>query len=300
MDSRTHQHHLPRAGSAIFIIHHSSFIISPTLARVAPMTDPVVVVDQVHKSFAGHRVLNGVSMSVAKGETVAILGKSGTGKSVLLKTIIALLDPDRGSVQVFGKDLHTLDEHSRLKARAGIGYVFQGAALFDSLTVLENVGFTLLQQRKPEDEIRREVLKCLEMVGLADAIDKVPSELSGGMQKRVGLARAIIGEPKLILYDEPTTGLDPLTTDVINRIILRLRRKLSVTSIVVTHDIKSAFTIADRIIMLDQGVIVAEGTPDEIHASSNLWVRNFISGHSPEIDTSGSRPRIMAIRPAQE
>jgi phospholipid/cholesterol/gamma-HCH transport system ATP-binding protein len=263
------------------------------------MSDPVVVVHQVHKAFAGHRVLNGVSLSVSHGETVAILGKSGTGKSVLLKTIIALLDPDRGNVQVFGKDLHALDEHSRLKARAGIGYVFQGAALFDSLTVLENVGFTLLQQRRPEDEIRAEVIKRLEMVGLADAIDKVPSELSGGMQKRVGLARAIIGEPKLILYDEPTTGLDPLTTDVINRIILRLRRKLGVTSIVVTHDIKSAFTIADRIIMLDQGVIVAEGTPDDIKASDNLWVRNFIAGHSPDLDTSGSRPRMLAITPGE-
>jgi phospholipid/cholesterol/gamma-HCH transport system ATP-binding protein len=264
------------------------------------MTDPVVVVDQVHKAFSGHRVLSGVSLTVTKGETVAILGRSGTGKSVLLKTIIALLDPDRGSVQVFGKNLHSLDEHGRLKARAGIGYVFQGAALFDSLTVLENVGFTMYQQRRPEEEIRTEVMKRLEMVGLADAIDKVPSELSGGMQKRVGLARAIIGEPKLILYDEPTTGLDPLTTDVINRIILRLRRKLGVTSIVVTHDIKSAFTIADRIVMLEQGVIVAEGTPDDIQASGNLWVRNFITGHSPEIDTSGSRPRIPAIRPAED
>lgn len=259
------------------------------------MTDPIVVVDQVHKAFSGHRVLNGVSLTVTKGETVAILGRSGTGKSVLLKTIIALLDPDRGSVRVFGHDLHSLDEYARLKARAGIGYVFQGAALFDSLTVLENVGFTMYQQRRPEDEIRSEVVKRLEMVGLGDAIDKVPSELSGGMQKRVGLARAIIGEPKLILYDEPTTGLDPLTTDVINRIILRLRRKLGVTSIVVTHDIKSAFTIADRIIMLEQGVIVAEGTPDDIQASSNLWVRNFISGHSPDLDTSGSRPRVPAI-----
>jgi phospholipid/cholesterol/gamma-HCH transport system ATP-binding protein len=260
------------------------------------MTTPVVIVDQVHKAFSGHRVLNGVSLTVSHGETVAILGKSGTGKSVLLKTIIALLDPDRGSVSVFGKNLHALDEHGRRKARAGIGYVFQGAALFDSLTVMENVGFTLLQQRKPEDEVRTEVAKRLEMVGLADAIDKVPSELSGGMQKRVGLARAIIGEPKLILYDEPTTGLDPLTTDVINRIILRLRRKLGVTSIVVTHDIKSAFTIADRIIMLDQGLIVAEGTPDEIQVSDNRWVQNFISGRSgPELDVSGSRPRIPAV-----
>jgi phospholipid/cholesterol/gamma-HCH transport system ATP-binding protein len=264
------------------------------------MSDPVIIVDQVHKAFSGYRVLNGVSLTVNAGETVAILGRSGTGKSVLLKTIIALLDPDRGSARVFGKDLHALDEHARLKARAGIGYVFQGAALFDSLTVMENVGFTLYQRRRPEEEIRSEVIKCLEMVGLGDAIDKIPSELSGGMQKRVGLARAIIGEPKLILYDEPTTGLDPLTTDVINRIILRLRRKLGVTSLVVTHDIRSAFTIADRIIMLEQGVIVAEGTPDEIQASDNAWVQSFIHGHSGEIDISGSRQKIVDIKNDEE
>jgi phospholipid/cholesterol/gamma-HCH transport system ATP-binding protein len=262
------------------------------------VSEPVIVVEQVHKAFGGHRVLNGVSLTVNEGETVAILGRSGTGKSVLLKTIIALLDPDRGKVSVFGKDLHALDERARLAARAGIGYVFQGAALFDSLTVQENVGFRLYQQRLPEDQIRTEVLKRLEMVGLGDALDKVPSELSGGMQKRVGLARAIIGEPRLILYDEPTTGLDPLTTDVINRIILRLRRKLHVTSVVVTHDIRSAFMIADRIIMLDQGVIVAQGTPDDIQASTNTWVHNFINGLSGgDPDTSGSRPRMIAIAP---
>jgi phospholipid/cholesterol/gamma-HCH transport system ATP-binding protein len=257
--------------------------------------NPPVVVNNVYKAFSGLRVLNGISLSVSAGETLVILGRSGTGKSVLLKTIIALLDPDKGNVSVFGQDLHQLNERARLSARAGIGYVFQGAALFDSLTVMENVGFTLYQLRRPLDEIRKEVMTRLEMVGLADCIDKVPSELSGGMQKRVGLARAIIGEPKLILYDEPTTGLDPLTTDVINRIILRLRRKLGVTSIVVTHDIKSAYTIADRIIMIEQGVIVAEGTPDQIQNSDNVWVQNFIMGRSTDLDTSGSRPRIPAI-----
>jgi phospholipid/cholesterol/gamma-HCH transport system ATP-binding protein len=259
------------------------------------VNEPVVVVNNVHKAFSGLRVLNGISLSVSPGETLVILGRSGTGKSVLLKTIIALLDPDKGHVTVFGKDLHRLSERERLAARAGIGYVFQGAALFDSLTVLENVGFAMYQQRRPMNEIREEVLKRLTMVGLEDAIDKVPSELSGGMQKRVGLARAIIGEPKLILYDEPTTGLDPLTTDVINRIILRLRRKLGVTSVVVTHDIKSAYTIADRIIMLDQGLIVAEGTPDDIQNSNNVWVQNFITGRSTDLDISGSRPKISAI-----
>ncbi|MBA3939183.1 MAG: ABC transporter ATP-binding protein [Planctomycetes bacterium] len=264
------------------------------------MKDPVIVVDQVEKRFGEQRVLNGVSLTVAAGETVAVLGRSGTGKSVLLKTIIALMDPDRGAVRVFGQDLHALGEHARLKARAGIGYVFQGAALFDSLNVLENVGFPLYQLRLPEDEIRRQVLDRLEMVGLGDAIDKVPSELSGGMQKRVGLARAIIGEPRLILYDEPTTGLDPLTTDVINQIILRLRRKLGVTSVVVTHDIRSAFTIADRIIMLDQGRIVIQGTPEQIERSDNRWVQQFVHGRTLDVDSSGSsRQRIVVPGPVR-
>jgi phospholipid/cholesterol/gamma-HCH transport system ATP-binding protein len=258
------------------------------------VSEPAIVVDRVVKSFGENRVLDGVSMTVMPGETLAILGRSGTGKSVLLKTIIALLDPDQGEVRVFGTNLHALSEHARLNARQGIGYVFQGAALFDSLTVLENVGFPLFQRRVPLEEIRRQVLDRLTMVGLEEAIDKVPSELSGGMQKRVGLARAIVGEPRLILYDEPTTGLDPLTTDVINRIILRLRRKLGVTSVVVTHDMRTAFTVADRIIMLDQGRIVAEGSPDQIGKSDNTWVQQFITGHISDADPSVARSAISA------
>ena len=239
-----------------------------------------IVVEGVVKRFAERAVLNGVGFSVRSGETVAVLGRSGTGKSVLLKTIIALLDPDAGSVRVLGRDLHALDERGRLAARHDLGYVFQGAALFDSLSVQENVGFALYQARVPEAEIRARVHERLSMVGLEHAIDQYPSELSGGMQKRVGLARAIINLPKVVLYDEPTTGLDPVTTDVINQIILRLRAKLGVTSLVVTHDIRSAFTIADRIIMLDQGRIVAIGTPDEIQKSDNAWVQNFIIGRA--------------------
>jgi phospholipid/cholesterol/gamma-HCH transport system ATP-binding protein len=213
---------------------------------------------------------------------------------VLLKSIIALLDPDAGHVTVFGQNLHRLDERARLAARRGIGYVFQGAALFDSLDVCHNVGFALYQQRQPEAEIRARVQECLDMVGLGHAIDHMPSELSGGMQKRVGLARAIIDRPRLILYDEPTTGLDPLTTDVIDQIVLRLRRKLGVTSIVVTHDIRSAFTVADRIIMLDQGRIVAEGTPDQIAASANPWVRQFIGGYARAVSPSAAE---VVVRP---
>ena len=239
-----------------------------------------IVVEGVVKRFAERAVLNGVGFSVRSGETVAVLGRSGTGKSVLLKTIIALLDPDAGSVRVLGRDLHALDERGRLAARHDLGYVFQGAALFDSLSVLENVGFALYQARVPEPEIRARVHERLAMVGLEHAIEQYPSELSGGMQKRVGLARAIINLPRVVLYDEPTTGLDPVTTDVINQIILRLRAKLGVTSLVVTHDIRSAFTIADRIIMLDQGRIVAIGTPEEIQKSDNVWVQNFIIGRA--------------------
>ncbi len=257
------------------------------------MSEPAIVVRDLAKRFDEHVVLDGISFEVAKGETLAVLGRSGTGKSVLLKTIIALMDPDRGQVTVMGRDLHALDEPGRLAARRTMGYVFQGAALFDSLTVMENVGFPLLQKRRPEAEIRTLVAERLEMVGLADAIDKLPSELSGGMQKRAGLARAIIEEPEIILYDEPTTGLDPLTTDVINQIILRLRQRRQVTSVVVTHDIRSAFTIADRIIMLDHGRIVAAGTPAEIQASDNAWVQRFIGRAPGDGHQSGGRARIV-------
>jgi phospholipid/cholesterol/gamma-HCH transport system ATP-binding protein len=257
---------------------------------------PAIVVDGLVKSFDGHVVLDGVSFTIARGETVSILGRSGTGKSVLLKTIIALLDPDSGSVRVLGKDLHQLHEAARLEARRELGYVFQGAALFDSLSVLENVGFSLYQRRLPEEEIRRTVLDRLHAVGLSDAVDKYPSELSGGMQKRVGVARAIIGAPAIILYDEPTTGLDPLTTDVINRIILKLRTRSGVTSLVVTHDIRSAMAISDRLIMLDQGRIVAMGTPAEIQASDNAWVQSFIGVRPVDSGGLSSRGRLTSRR----
>ncbi len=261
------------------------------------MPDPAIIVENLVKRFDTLTVLGGVSFRVEVGETVSVLGRSGTGKSVLLKTIIALLDPDEGSVQVLGENLHKLDEAHRLEARKNIGYVFQGAALFDSLNVLENVGFALYQKRVPEAEIRRTVLDRLQSVGLEDAIDKFPSELSGGMQKRVGLARAIIEQPRIILYDEPTTGLDPLTTDVINKIILRLRAKSQVTSVVVTHDIRSALAISDRLIMLDQGRIVAMGTPSEIQASDNGWVQRFLGIRQTEAAALSSRPRIQMRKP---
>lgn len=255
------------------------------------MTHAIEVRD-LAKSFGAQRVLAGVSFTVARGESVAVLGRSGTGKSVLLKTIIGLMDPDAGTALVEGRSFNVLSERERLKARTGITYAFQGAALFDSLSVADNVGFPLLQARRPADEVRRRVEEALATVDLADAIDKVPSELSGGMQKRVGLARAIITKPAIILYDEPTTGLDPLTTDVINRIILRLQRERGVTAMIVTHDMDSAFTVADRIIMLEEGRIAASGTPDEIRNHSSPWVQRFITGQS----AGGSSARLPVVR----
>lgn len=236
----------------------------------------MIVVDRLHKAFGTQVVLNGVSLTVHQGETLCILGRSGTGKSVLLKTIIALLDPDAGMVTVLGRNLHALPERERLAARKDLGYVFQGAALFDSLTVCENVGFSLYQQGRPADEIRHRVEESLAAVGLSHAIDKLPSELSGGMQKRAGLARAIISRPRVVLYDEPTTGLDPLTTDTINDIILSLQRSHGITSIVVTHDVRSALTIGSRLILLETGSIAAQGTPDEMRANPDPLVRRFL------------------------
>lgn len=241
----------------------------------------VIEVRAISKRFGRTAVLNEISYSVYRGETLVILGRSGSGKSVTLKTMIGLLEPDAGRVDILGQNIHQLNENQRLAFRKKIGYVFQGAALFDSLTVLENVGFSLYEEGELNDiEIRKQVEDRLRMVGLAHTIDAYPGELSGGMQKRIGLARALIKLPELIFYDEPTSGLDPLTTDVINQIILRLRNKLHVTSVVVTHDMRSAFTIADRIIMLDQGRIVFEGTPQEIQLSPNPWVQHFIAGNA--------------------
>lgn len=260
------------------------------------MTSPAIQAMGLRKSFGLQQVLAGISFTVAAGETVAVLGRSGTGKSVLLKTIIALLDPDGGRVEVMGRCLHELGERERLVARRDLGYVFQGAALFDSLTVCENVGFALYQRRVEEPEIRSRVEEALAAVGLSEAIDKWPSELSGGMQKRCGLARAIIDRPRIILYDEPTTGLDPLTTDVINRIILDLRRSHGVTSMLVTHDIRSALSIADRLILLDQGRIVVMGTPEEIELSDNAWVQRFLGQGGSEGSGSHAAIRRLSAR----
>lgn len=233
----------------------------------------------IHKWFGGHHVLRGIDLLIREGETLVIMGQSGCGKSVLLKHIIGVMEPDEGSVAIDGVDLSHLDVTQLHEIRSKIGMLFQGAALFDSLNIQENVGFSLYEHTKmPADEILEIVREKLGMVGLYGIERLLPSELSGGMQKRVGLARAICSDPKIILYDEPTTGLDPINADIINDLILRMQKRLKVTSIVVTHDMKSAFKVGNRIAMLYQGRIIAVGTPDEIKASSDPIVHQFITG----------------------
>jgi phospholipid/cholesterol/gamma-HCH transport system ATP-binding protein len=238
----------------------------------------IEIVD-VHKSFGKLQVLRGLSLSVEKGESMTVIGGSGSGKSVLLKHVIGLLFPDRGRVFVDGQQLNELDEYGLNELRKKFGMLFQGAALFDSLTVWENVGFGLKQHTKMSDQqIRQIATEKLALVGLKDVEDKMPSELSGGMKKRVGLARAIAMDAAIILYDEPTTGLDPITADAINDLIVDLKKKLGVTSVAITHDMQSAYKISDRIAMLYKGEIQEIGTPEQIKSTANPIVRQFITG----------------------
>jgi phospholipid/cholesterol/gamma-HCH transport system ATP-binding protein len=240
---------------------------------------PMIEIINLHKSFGSFPVLRGVNLAVEQGESVTVIGGSGSGKSVLIKHIIGLLFPDRGQVKVAGQVLNALDEAGLNEVRKKFGMLFQGAALFDSLSVWENVAFGLKQHtRKSDKEIRAIATQKLALVGLKDVEDKMPVDLSGGMKKRVGLARAIAMDPEIILYDEPTTGLDPITADAINDLIVDLRRKLGVTSVAITHDMHSAYKISDRIAMLYKGEILETGTPDDIRNTVNPIVRQFITG----------------------
>lgn len=233
----------------------------------------------LYKSFGKKEVLRGASLKVNKSESMVVIGGSGSGKSVLIKHIIGLLRPDSGKVMVDGHDITHLDEKGLYEARKKFGMLFQGAALFDSLTVWENVSFVLLRDKGMQAKEAKEVaIEKLKMVGLAGVEDLMPSELSGGMKKRVGLARAIAYEPEILLYDEPTTGLDPIMADAINDLIIEMRERLSVTSVTITHDMHSAYKIADRIAMLYLGEIIETGTPDEIKNTENPIVRQFITG----------------------
>ena len=235
----------------------------------------------IHKSFGTHKVISGVDLTINTGESMVIIGRSGCGKSVLLKHMIGLLRPDAGNVLIDGVDMAKATQRTLDEVRSDFGMLFQGAALFDSMNVFENVGFRLLEHTDMSmEEMKKRVAECLAMVGLRGIENVKPAALSGGMKKRVGLARAISMEPKIILFDEPTTGVDPVTGDLINNLIRGLHDTLRTTSVTVTHDMKSAYKIADRIAMLYDRKIIAVGTPDEIKNSDNPTVRQFITGDS--------------------
>jgi phospholipid/cholesterol/gamma-HCH transport system ATP-binding protein len=239
---------------------------------------------KVVKNLSGNIVLRGVDLKIDKGSTCVIIGRSGCGKSVLLKHIVGILKPDKGRIIIDGKDIACLNEKDLNALRMKIGLVFQGGALFDSMTVGENVGFGLIEHGHiSKEEISDRVEESLSMVGLAGISNLMPLDLSGGMKKRVALARALCIKPEIILYDEPTTGVDPITADSINELIKSLHDKLKVTSIVVTHDMRSAYRIGDNLAMLYQGKIIAQGSPEEIQKTQDPIVHQFINGlaHGP-------------------
>jgi phospholipid/cholesterol/gamma-HCH transport system ATP-binding protein len=239
----------------------------------------MIEVRSLRKSFGPSPVLEGVDFRIEKGESVVIIGRSGCGKSVLLKHLIGLLRPDAGEVLIEGRNIAPMTERELLQVRRKFGMLFQGAALFDSLTVAENVGFALRRHGKlTGEEIAQRVAEALEMVDLEGTEAKKPAELSGGMRKRVGLARAIVYRPQIVLYDEPTTGLDPIVGDSIDQLILRLRERLTVTTVAVTHDMRSARRIGQRILMLHQGRIYTSATPAELFASTDPIVSQFVQG----------------------
>ena len=244
------------------------------------MSNIIIEFKDVYKSFNGILVHNGINLSIREGEIISLLGGSGSGKSVLLKELIGLMKPDKGDILVLDNNVTQMNEEALIALREHIGMLFQGAALFDSLTVFENIAYPLREHLKlTEKEIQGRVADKLRLVGLSGIEKKMPDELSGGMKKRVGLARAIATEPKIILYDEPTTGLDPMTAQRINDLIIELQKKLGITTIVVTHDLHCVKTVSDRIAMLHEGKIVAVGTWDELVSSNIQVIQDFISGN---------------------
>jgi phospholipid/cholesterol/gamma-HCH transport system ATP-binding protein len=241
--------------------------------------EPMIELKNVSMAFKEHKVLDNLNLQVLPGEILVVIGPSGSGKSTLLRLMIGLLKPTSGEIWVDGQEISQLDEDKLNKIRRNMGMVFQYSALFDSMTVGENVAFGIRQHTKmPEDEILRVIRRTLRMVGLMGKENVMPNELSGGMKKRVSLARAIAINPKIVLYDEPTSGLDPVMASTINRLIVSTRRIMGVTAVVVTHDMDSAFTIADRIAMMYDEKIIEIGTPDEFRQSSNPLVQQFIYG----------------------
>jgi phospholipid/cholesterol/gamma-HCH transport system ATP-binding protein len=242
----------------------------------------VIEIEDLWKSFGENHVLRGVSLRIPAGTTFVVLGGSGSGKTVLMKHVIGLLKPDRGAVRVNGIEISALGGKALTDARQMFGMVFQGAALFDSMTVFENVAFPLTEKprfRRPrQDEVRPRVVEKLRVVDLGEEVlDLYPAQLSGGMRKRVALARAIVADPRVVLYDEPTTGLDPVTSDYVDTMIIGAKRRLGITSMVISHDIASAFRVADRLAVLYDGRLAAEGTPEEVRRSTHPFVQRFLS-----------------------
>ena len=269
-----------------------------TTANSTDLSQPLVAIEGLHIDFGHQRVLRGIDLSVARGETVAVIGESGCGKTVLLKTIIGLLQPTRGAVYFDGQNLADLDDQELTAQRARFGFLFQQAALFDSMTVAQNVAFPLRQHiEKGPFEVREIVLARLAEVGLPeDVAEKKPAELSGGMRKRVGLARALAVEPEIMLYDEPTTGLDPIMSDVINELMIHTRKQHPLTAVVVTHDMRTARKVADRVVMLypsdrlagDEPQILYDGPPGQIDTAADGRVSQFVRGEA--------RERLMEMR----
>lgn len=242
----------------------------------------MIQVTDLWKSFGDNHVLKGVSLTVPTGQTYVVLGGSGSGKTVLMKHVIGLLKPDRGRVVVDGNEISALSGKALTEARQRFGMVFQGAALFDSMNVLDNVAFPLRERRRGprlgEKEIRQRVVEKLKVVDLGEEVlPRWPAELSGGMRKRVALARALVSDPQVVLYDEPTTGLDPITTSYVDEMILHAKERLGITSMVISHDVASAFRVADRLAVLYDGHLAAEGTPAEVRASTDPFVQRFLS-----------------------
>lgn len=246
----------------------------------APAEAPKLRADNLRKSFGGKKILDGVSFSVAPGESFVILGPSGTGKSVTLKHLIGLIRPDAGAVYVDGQDLWALSHTERTELRRHFGMSFQEGALFDSMSVAENIAFPLRRSGRPSAEVQRRVRECLDIVHLPDIGDKRPSDLSGGMRRRVGFARAIALKPDILLFDEPNTGLDPIMTDIIDQVILAMRESLKATIVTITHHIPSAQKIGDRLALLFGGKLLFEGSPDEFVSSRDPAVRQFVEGQA--------------------
>lgn len=251
---------------------------------------PLIRLVNIRKSFGRLLVLDGIDLDVTEGETLVILGASGSGKSVMIKHIVGLLRPDAGEVWFEDLRIDLLKDRQLMQVRTKMGFLFQMGALFDSLTNLQNVAFPLVEhtQLSPE-EIQKKAQRVLELVGLPEVGNKMPSEVSGGQRKRVALARAIALEPKVVLYDEPTTGLDPIRADAISELILKLQRELQMTSIVVTHDMANAFKVSDRIVMLHHGKLIFDGTAEQIKTTDNEDVQRFVRGEADEEELAGLR-----------